>query len=60
LRTETFTICPAPQKKKTKEKNINNQTFQKNLSKINSTVKVSTRKSYGKSTQLIKNCTTVR
>ncbi len=47
-------------KKETKEKNINNQTFKKNLSKINSTVKVSTRKSYGKSTQLIKNCTTVR
>jgi hypothetical protein len=57
LRTESFTICPAPQKR---EKNINNQTFKKNLSKINSTVKVSTRKSYGKSTRLIKNCTTVR
>ncbi len=41
LRSESFTIYPAPPKK---EENINNQTFKKKLSNINSIVKVSTKK----------------
>jgi len=57
LRTESFTICPAPQEK---EKNITIRLSKQKLLKINSRIKLSKKNSYGKSIQLIKNRTTLR
>jgi hypothetical protein len=58
LRTESFTICPAPEEK---EKNITIRLSKQKQLKINSRIKVSKKKnSYGKSIQLMKNCTALR
>jgi len=57
LRTESLTIYPAP---KEKEKNITIRLSKQKLLKINSRIKLSEKNRYGKSIELIKNCTTLR
>jgi hypothetical protein len=58
LKTKSFTICPTPkekEKKRTSQSNFQNKTIENKLR--NQTFQ---KKSYEKSIQLIKNCTTLR